>query len=247
MFGMKKNRILRPAVLVALVLTAGLPGDVHGQLNLNRMQADKAYESGEHYRAMQMYKELLDGHPNDPELNYNVGNALYKLNLPNEALSFFQRALANANDDRLRADIEYNLANALFKAGKLPESIEGYKQVLRERPDDEDARFNLEYAMKRMDKEKPPPQRNDREQENRDKGRSGSNENKPDDDHRSKESNRPRDEQDRNEQANNNQSQALSRRDAERILDALKHQEKEYHKKRVKEKAQAEVQSEKDW
>lgn len=242
-------RIFWNAVLAGIWVLV-MPTIVRSQVNIERYRADQAFESGDHAHAMQMYKDMLDENPNDPELNYNVGNALYNMNQPAEALSFYQRALANAKDDRLRANIEYNMSNALFKSGKVQESIEGYKQVLRSRPDDDDARFNLEFAQKRLDKEKPPPQsgdKNDESDQNKDKNSSDQRDNKDTKDSQSDRSKQNESDKDRSGQPKSGQGQSLSRKDAERILEALKHQEKEYQKKKMKEKANVDSRSEKDW
>lgn len=242
-------RILRNALIVGIVVLSMSPMAL-GQVNIERYRADQAFENGDHAHAMQMYKDMLDENPNDPELNYNVGNALYKMNQPAEALPFYQRALANAKDDRLRANIEYNMSNALFKSGKVRESIEGYKQVLRSRPDDDDARFNLEFAQKRLDKEKPPPQSDDKNDEldqNKDKNSSDHRDNKDSKDNQSDRSKQNESDKDRSGQPKSGQGQSLSKKDAERILEALKHQEKEYQKKKMKEKANVDSRSEKDW
>jgi tetratricopeptide (TPR) repeat protein len=216
------------------------------QVGLSRRMADKLYESGDHNHAMQSYKQLLDENPNDPELNYNVGNSLYRMQKYDEAKLFYEKALTNTSDPQLKNRIQYNMANCEFKSKKLKESVEGYKQVLRKNPEDEDARKNLELALKQMQKENPPPQKNE------DKNKSNKDQQKDDQDKDKKD--QPQDQnQEQNNEDNKDQKkqnvpkQGMDKKQAEKILDALKNQEKDYQKKMIKEKVTKDQKTEKDW
>jgi tetratricopeptide (TPR) repeat protein len=233
---------------IFLVTLLALPSkdNLWAQVGLYRRQADKLFESGDHYHAMQSYKDLLSENPNDPELNYNVGNSLYRMQMYDQAKLFYEKALANTSDAALKNKIQYNLANCEFKSQKLKESIEGYKQVLRKDPNDEDARKNLELALKQMQKQNPPPQTN----ENKEQNKKDQNKDQKDQDKKDENTNQKQ-EQDQNEDKNqkkqNAQKQGMDKKQAEKILDALKNQEKEYQKKKVKEKIMKDSKTEKDW
>lgn len=218
----------------------------YAQVGLSRRMADKLYESGDHYHAMQSYKQLLDQNPNDPELNYNVGNSLYRMQKYDEAKLFYEKALANTSDPKLKNSIQYNIANCEFKSKKLKESIEGYKQVLRKNPDDEDARKNLELALKQMQKENPPPQKNeDKNQSKKDQQKDEKDKDKKDEQQDQKQEQDREDDKDKKKQ--NVPKQGMDRKQAEKILDALKNQEKEFQKKMVREKVSKDQKTEKDW
>ncbi|MBX7152434.1 tetratricopeptide repeat protein [bacterium] len=220
------------------------------QVGLQRKTADKLYEQGDNYHAMQMYKKMLDQNPNDPELNYNVGNTLYRMQMYDQAAQYYERALTNTNDQQLKSDIQYNMANCLYKSKKIKESIEGYKQALRKNPNDEDARFNLEYAMKQIQQPPPPPQKNDSENSSEKKDKDSSkeqNQNKQQQDQKDNQNKEQREQEKNNQQQQQAQQQGLSKKEAEKILDALKNQERDYQKKQIKERATSEQKTEKDW
>jgi Ca-activated chloride channel family protein len=235
-------------VIIFLIGTASLSA----QIGLDRYRADRLYESGDHYHAMQLYKQLLDNNANDPEINYNVGNALYRLQMYDQAKQYYQRALEYTENGQLKNDIQYNIANCEFKLKKLEESVERYKQVLRKNPEDDDARKNLEWALKQMQKQNPPPQKNkDQKQSEKNKDsqkqKDKNNQNKNKD--QNKRPNEPKDnEDDKNDQKNRMaRNQGLTKQEAERILDALKNQEKDYQKKKLKDKVTKEEKTDKDW
>jgi hypothetical protein len=142
--------------------------------------------------------------------------------------------------------IQYNISNCLYKKQQLQESIEGYKQTLRGNPDDRDARINLELALKQMQKENSsqsdsnrnnPNRQNEQDEEKNDRSKN--------EDDGSKQEPRANNETGQDRQTRPNQP--LSRKDAERILDALKDKEKELQKKRVLENLRAQERTAKDW
>lgn len=231
-----------------LYIILAFTGVVSAQTGLARRQADQLYDRGDNFHAMEAYKNLLNDNPNDPELNYNAGNALYRLEQYEEAVKFYQRALENTSDADLKNKIAYNMANIQYKQKKLKESIEGYKNVLRKNPDDADARKNLEYALKQMQMQQPPPQKNqDKNQSKQDKKeqdqKNQDDQNQPQDENKEEQQN---DEQQNKKKFDPNKS-GLTKKEAEKLLDALKNQEKDYQKKKIKDKAKSDSETEKDW
>jgi len=199
------RRDMKNYLLLYIILV--FAGVVSAQTGLARRQADQLYDRGDNFHAMEAYKNLLNDNPNDPELNYNAGNALYRLEQYDEAVKFYQRALENTSDADLKNKIAYNMANIQYKQKKLKESIEGYKNVLRKNPDDADARKNLEYALKQMQMQQPPPQKNqDKNQSKQDK--------KEQDQKNQDDQNQPQDEnkeeQQNDEQQNKKKSESYS-------------------------------------
>ncbi len=59
----------------------------------------------------------------------------------------------------------YNLGNTLMSQQKYKESIEAYKKALRVNPDDQDAKYNLEYARKMLSNQQQQQQNQDQNQD----------------------------------------------------------------------------------
>jgi tetratricopeptide (TPR) repeat protein len=154
---------IAPTLLLAFSLGALDPTRVeqpdvaHGRA---RFQGGAYAEAAGHFRAG------LARRPGDVAIGYDLAAALYQraLELPAgaerdallaEAAPLFDRA-AGVADQALRAAALYDLGNTRFQQGRFPEAIEAYKQVLRLDPGRDDARYNLELALRRLPQ--PPPQ-----------------------------------------------------------------------------------------
>ena len=83
------------------------------------------------------------GAGSSPEARFRSAGAAYEAGRYEEAVSLYERLLAEGYDD---ARIHYNLGNARFKQGRLGEAILGYERALARNPADADARENLAYA-----------------------------------------------------------------------------------------------------
>ena len=83
--------------------------------------------------------------------SYNLGNALYRKNNTEEAVKSYDNAIKNTTDNALKQKAFYNKGVAYQKAKKLPECINAYENALILNPNDEDARQNLQRALKEQE------------------------------------------------------------------------------------------------
>ncbi len=112
--------------------------------------ANDAYAKGKYDDALRGYEQAELDAPNSPVLDFDRGNALYKLGRRDEARSAYQSALA-AQDSALEAKDYYNLGNALWDLGEKDRAAEAYQRALLLDPANDDARHNLELLLA------PPP------------------------------------------------------------------------------------------
>lgn len=153
-------RAMQQALLFALVLgTQGFgPGDLE--------RGNRLYREGRFEEAVQAYQAALRDGNGSPQLRYNLGTALLRLGRHEEAEEQLRLALDDVDAD-LRQRAYYNLGNRYLEAARSAEdaqqqtqlldaAVESYKRALRLRPDDSDAKWNLELALR--EREEPPPQ-----------------------------------------------------------------------------------------
>lgn len=176
------KRINAALVLLLLSLASMVPRDVHAS------SADDAYAAGNYLQAAEIYQEMLNESPEDPQLNYNYGTTAYKNNLHDEAIAAFSKAL-KSDDLNLQAKAYYNRGNALYQKGvesqqadpkktieKWQEALTNYDGTLQLSPDDKQAQDNrtfVEHELQKLQEQmnqqqEQQNQNNDQQQEQQD-------------------------------------------------------------------------------
>jgi tetratricopeptide (TPR) repeat protein len=201
------------------------------------------------------FKKGAEQSPESYEAKFNLGDAYYKQERYDEAIKSFQSAFANAKTDKDKAKIHYNVGNSLLKTQKLDESIEAYKESLKLNPNDQEAKYNLSYALNMKNNQQQDQQKKDQQQDqnkNEDQQNDNQNQDQKDKEQENKDQQQQQQEQQNQESKQDNtkqqqqQEQKISKEEAERILEALKDNEKDLQKELRKIKGQR-VKTEKDW
>ncbi len=202
-------------------------------------KGNKLYDKGKFKEAEIDYRKAMEMVPASAKSTFNLGNSLYRQENYEEAERNFINAagLLKPADQAARAGAFHNLGNTYLKAEKYRESVEAYKQALRLNPDDEDTRYNLAYAQRKLMQQQ---QQQQQQQQNNDKK-----------DNKDEKNQQPQqdqsDQQDQKEQQQQQKPQ-ISKQDAERMLQALKNDEQKTIDKVNKQKVKAvPSQVEKDW
>jgi len=105
----------------------------------------EAYAQELYDQAMAGFTDLQVEYPEDPEVALNLGSTHYQMgNFPEAERAFARAALAS--DEALRHEALYNLGNSAYRQGRLQEAADLFKAALELDPEDEDAKFNLEFV-----------------------------------------------------------------------------------------------------
>ena len=143
-----------------------------------------------------------------------------------ESLKDYQQVIGT-EDLNLEEQAYFNLGNTLYRMNKLPESILAYKRALKMNPDDVDAKYNLEYVRRKL-KENAKKQRQNPQQQQQQQNQ----DQKKDQNKRDLQKQEQQKQQQEQQQQQMKDKKKLSKEDAERILEALKNDEKDIQKKR---------------
>jgi len=119
---------------------------------------NNAYKNGHFKDAEIDYRKALTKAPNLPKATYNLGNSLYKQQNFEEAAAQYLKLTQSEQKEASKSNVFYNLGNSLLENKKYTESIDAYKQALRQNPKDEDTRYNLAYAMTKLQQQKKQDQ-----------------------------------------------------------------------------------------
>jgi len=96
--------------------------------------------------------------PDSPTAAYNLGTGHLHA-LDSRAVAELEAALENAPPS-LTADTAYNLGNARFAANDFQGAANAYKSALRAEPSYENAKYNLELALKKLEEEQQQQEKN---------------------------------------------------------------------------------------
>jgi len=239
-------------VFMVGILSGPAWGDSFSSLN---KKGNKAFRRGQEHKqegdkneaaqaweeALKHYRDAEIERPESPELSYNIGNAVYQQERYEDALERYFKAI-NSDELEHQAWTHYNLGNTLYRSGKYPEAIQAYQKCLELTPDDQDAKFNLEFVRKKMkemlDKEAQRQQEQQQQQQ-----QPQSEQQQQQQQQQQGEEQQTREDQEQAQQPQDEQQQqkrqreqmqpkeGMTKEDAERILNALRDDEKELLKK----------------
>jgi len=198
-------------------------------------QGNRKFESGEYKQAEKDYRKALELNKESVKGQFNLGTAVYKNNNYEEATKIYNNLAEKKSDRDVQAKVFHNLGNSYLQSKEYEKSIESYKNSLMNDPKNVNTKYNLEYAKMMLKKQ----QQQQQNQEDKDKK----------DDKKDQ-----KDKKDQEQNKNNDQQKQppdqkkISKDDAERMLEALKNDEKKTMQKVKKQKAKVRVIGiEKDW
>jgi len=218
---------IKTAIILS-VLMALLFGAVHAD-SFNGMvkKGNSAFTGGDFKKALEFYRQAEAERPETPELQYNIGSALYKEGKYEEGADKLEKSFVTG-DINNEAKGHYNLGNVYYRTGDYQKAIASYQKALELAPDDIDAKYNLELARKMLKEQLKPQQQKDNKQQQPQQQ-----------DQQDKQDQQKQQEQEQQQQEDQKQNQQkpqqmdkneMSKEDAERILNALKDDEKDLQK-----------------
>jgi Ca-activated chloride channel homolog len=239
--------------LTPLVLGFGILEKRDGEVEAGNaaLKAGKAEDALGHYD--QAVKKL----PADAGAHFDRGAALYALSRFDEAGQEFLRA-TEAKEPALKASAFYNLGNAFFKKEKFKEAVSAYTRTLGLKPDDKQAKWNLEIALKKQkEEEKKQQDKKDQDDKNKKDDQKKDDKNK-DQDKKDQDKQDKKDQQDKNkdqsqkdkqdqQQPKPEPSKPEEQQQIQSVLDNLERSSKDLEKERAKVRAVRRAPPERDW
>lgn len=236
-------------VFIAFIVLAG------ASLNDAR-KANQAFERGDYEVAARLYQQAINADPTDARLHFNYGNALYHLGEMEEARKAFETYREYAESPEERALADYNSGKMFADLEMYDEAASQFRQALVNNPEDPDARFNYELALRKQqeseqDEQEQDPEDNDDQNEDQDNDENQDQQDGDQDDNQDDQ----QDQQDQDQEQDENQGEQeeqphpldMSEQEAENILDALRQLERELLENRRKESDETQSRNDKDW
>jgi tetratricopeptide (TPR) repeat protein len=172
--------------------------------------------------AVEKYNSAEIKKPNNAILYYNRGNAFYKQQSYEQAIKEYQKSLGLTKDKDFKSKILYNMGNAYLKLGDFQKARDSYIQGLKLNPNDEDIKYNLQYALVEINQ----PQQLQKQNSSSDKSQN---------------------QQQKNKQEQQEQKKYMSEQDVQRLIESVNQQQKDKLKEALKPQKPQLPQVDKDW
>lgn len=245
---------MRYFVAIVALFTSALSFSQEWRDSLN--VARDAYKKKEYKKALDYYRSAQKKAPENIDLSDEMGQSAYKAREFEQAEKIYQQSTASKKDKDAKARTYHNMGNSRMQKKDYQGAIESYKESLRNNPNDDETRYNLSEAIRRLKDQQNKNQKNDQDQNKNDqqndqnkndqKKNNGNNQdqkNQPKD----RNKNNQNDQQDQNKGEGNNPSR-LPNKSVERMLDQLMKAESQTKRKIGGQKGQADsAKSGKDW
>ena len=127
------------------------------------------FEEGNFTEAEVLYRKALTENPNYYKGKFNLGDAMYEQENFEESGKIFNELVEANLTPEQKAGVYYNQGNNLMKEQKWGEAVEAFKNSLRLKPGDFDAKYNLEYARKKLSEQQHQQQQNQDQNQDQDK------------------------------------------------------------------------------
>jgi len=146
-----------------------LPTTIFGFGLWQERLAVKSYAAGDYNEALQYYQERLNQSAYDPQLNYNVGDVLYKLGKFDDACNAFNRAAKHAQPkSQLAIQACFNMGNSYYQQERWQQAVDAYSKVLVIEKDHPSALHNLKLALRKL-QENPEEKNQEKEEKQQEK------------------------------------------------------------------------------
>ena len=253
----------------AIMFLCLVPTDATAQANRKLLrEGNRAYKQEKYDQAELNYRRALESDTTDFRGHYNLATSLYRQEKYDEAAMHYAQALAAPDiDDSRRAKALHNAGNSMVKAGLQNEqqgmqyfqqAIKAYQDALKLNPKNDDTRYNLAYARRLLQQAQQQQQQqgggNDQQnndQQQNQQQQQGNNQNND----QQQQQNQQGNQQDQQQQQGKEQQQQKQakpqeqrKQDAERMLEAVKNNERQTLKEQArKEQVSTARHTDKDW
>ena len=241
-----------PGFIIVLMMLA-LAADVQSQSAHSLIrEGNSLYEENKFDEAEVNYRKALENDQGSVPGHFNLGGSLHKQGKFDQSVKEFETAAIRTEEKNTRAQAYYNMGNSYVETQQYDEAVKSYIESLKLSPNDQDAKHNLSYALRKL-REQQQQQKNNQDQGG-DKQEQQQNKENQDQGDQQQEQKNQQNRSDQNQQRmdqtqgteQQGQQKQMSRADAERILEVLKNNEKEVQKK-LRVRTGARVKTDKDW
>lgn len=215
----KKSTFLTFVILTINICYNNIYAQDYDRRNIRA--GNDAYKKQDFKTAEQKYTAALGKNQKDYISRYNLANSKMQQKKYEEAIKEYELALPNTKDTKKLAQTHYNIGNAYLEQQKYEEAIKAYKSSLKFNPTDENAKYNLSYALL---KKKQQEQQKQQQQQNQ-------NQQQQDQKQQDQQQNQEKKEEQKQQQQQQLPSDKVNKQQAKQLLQAMKEQDEKNRQK----------------
>ncbi len=220
-------------------------------------EGNKKLEEGLYEDAATLFRGEALKMPENGILQRNLAGALARAGLGEEALASYGQALRFAEGRQEQAKVYYDLANTLTLGEELEAALDQYTRALILTPEDMDVKHNMEFLQRMMQEQQQQQEQNENSDENQEQNEN-ENQNENSDQNQNQQQDQEQQQQDQSQQGeqeeqeqpqpqSSEEEQPMSEEDAQRLLDAMMEEEREFQEMRARQEIEEKDNVEKDW
>ena len=209
-------------------------------------KANTQFEEKNYMDAEANYRIAGSKNPKKSIASYNLGNAIYRINQPQEAGLAYAKAVVDAKIRPEKHQAFHNMGNVAMKVKDYTNAVNAYKQALINNPADDETRYNYALAKKLL--KENPPKKDDKKKDDKKKDDKKKEDEKKDKDKKDENKNGDGKDPKPKPQQPKPEGGAISKQRLENLLEAVNNEEKKVQEKVNKSKEKTTPQrAEKDW
>lgn len=186
------------AVAVALFYKTASP-------NADIAAGNQAFDAKDYASALEHYGAAQVHAPTQPEPIYNAANTLYREGTLDKAQQALEQAAAHP-DEAIAEFVHFNLGNIAYNNKKFDAAIAQFEDALRVKPEDKDAKHNLELALLQKQPQDQQKQQN-KDQQNQQQNQDQQNKDQQNKDQQNQQNKDQQNQQNQNQQNQQDQNQ----------------------------------------
>ncbi len=163
-------------------------------------KAEEANAEENFAKAEANYRIALDRNKKNAAASYNMSHLYAKSDKFTESMKHLLETAKNADTKALRHKAFHNLGNAFMKQKDYGQAIKAYKDALRNDPTDDQTRYNLALAKRKLEKERKKSDKNKDQKSDKQENKNKKNENKKKKNDKQKNENKKKQQQEKQNQ-----------------------------------------------
>lgn len=212
-------------------------------------EGNKFYDSEKYTESEIEYRKAIEVNSKSEIGFYNLGNAMYKQGKYPEAVQEYEKIIPVVEDKAMLSKLWHNVGDIQLQNKDYAKAVEAFKNSLRNNPMDDETRYNLAFAQKKLQDQQNEQNKDDQQNQDQKDEQNKDEQNKDEQNQDQQNQDQNQDDQKNKTQEQQQQNEQMSQDNAQQILNAFLQDEKDTQEKvkKAQQQKQQRRRTDKDW